>query len=699
MSASILPLFPSFQNKIRKNRPTRARSENLPGEGLFRPAFSLWPGLLCLPLLFGLAAPTAAQQQALNLSGGDALAPPSASDPVVTVTRVPSLGGIVDESNLSLNFVVTANPAPSSSLSVTLSVTATHTAATPTPSGTGTVTVTVPTSGSVTHTVGIVDDSNVETDGTVTVTVNSGTGYTVGNPSSTMVSVEDDDLPPATLALTPTQVQAGSLDGATITLNPDNATFFAAGGSGSTDGLNPVTSYVNSADLVNQRIPNTAVRLSATGLAFVTLSGAPAGLTIASGRLLARQTGVRSTRGVSQYRPAEITLAYSGSAITADDPVTVTVDNNLLRLNDGEGGKPPDLSADFTIKAATQSTPVAQFASGSSSAAESAGTQNVTVNLSPAPSANITVNYSLSGTATRDADYTISGVTSNNGSVSVGGGDTSVNIPVAIADDSADETSETLILTLTNGTGYNVGNANAHTLTITDDDGGGDGGGGGGTGGGGGGGGDDDPSEVTLSVAPNPVVEGEDITVTVGLSRLVSIAVTIPLVLTAGTAEAGDYDALASIVIDANEPNAMGVIATTKDDDRDDETFTVTLGTLPAGLAAGAQATAQVTIADATVTSIESPAEEIPTAFALEQNYPNPFNPTTTIAFALDKTQHVTLAVYDLLGQEVQVLVDAVRPAARYRVPFDATDLASGTYLYVLRTETQTAVKTMALLK
>ncbi len=342
-------------------------------------------------------------------------------------------------------------------------------------------------------------------------------------------------------------------------------------------------------------------------------------------------------------------------------------------------------------------TPVANFASASASAAESAGTQNATINFSPAPSAAITVNYSLSGAATLGADYTISGVTSSNGTVSVNGGDTSVNIPVAITDDSADEPNETLILTLTNGTGYDVGGANAHTLTIADND--DDGGGTGGGGGGGGTGGGDDPSEVTLSVAPNPVVEGEEITVTVSLSRLVASAVTIPLVLTAETAEAEDYGALASIVVEANQPSGTGAITTTKDDDKDDETFTVALGTLPSGLEAGAPASAQVTITNAIVTSIESPADEIPTAFALEQNYPNPFNPTTTIAFALDKTQHVTLSVYDLLGQEVQVLVDGVRPAARYRIPFDATDLASGTYLYVLRTEEQVAVKTMALLK
>ncbi len=435
-----------------------------------------------------------------------------------------------------------------------------------------------------------------------------------------------------------------------------------------------------------------------------------------------------STAGSSDYASLSGSLNIAQGQTSGNITVTITDDaldegaeTLILDLTDGADydlGATPQTTITIADDDETAppppppppATPVASFASASASAAESAGTQNVTVNLNPAPPANITLNYTLSGTATRDADYSISGVTSNSGTANVSGGDTSVNIPVAIADDSADEPSETVILTLTSGTGYDVGGANVHTLTITDnDDAGGGGGGGGGTGGGGGdgdgdggtGGGDDDEaSRVTLSVSPNPVVEGEEITVTVGLSRLVASDIDIPLILTPGDAEAGDYGALASIVIAANDPNGMGVIATMADEDLDDETFTVALGTLPSGLEAGAQASVQVTITDATgVTSIESLGGEIPEAFALEQNYPNPFNPTTTIEFALDKTQRVTLSVYDLLGQEVQVLVNGVRPAARYRVPFDATELASGTYLYVLRTEEQVAVKTMALLK
>jgi hypothetical protein len=98
------------------------------------------------------------------------------------------------------------------------------------------------------------------------------------------------------------------------------------------------------------------------------------------------------------------------------------------------------------------------------------------------------------------------------------------------------------------------------------------------------------------------------------------------------------------------------------------------------------------------VTDVE-PTGETPTQVALSQNYPNPFNPTTTIEFALDRAQDVRLAVYDLLGREVAVLVDGQQPAGTFRATFDATELASGLYLYRLQTATGTVTRTMTLLK
>ena len=96
---------------------------------------------------------------------------------------------------------------------------------------------------------------------------------------------------------------------------------------------------------------------------------------------------------------------------------------------------------------------------------------NVRLNLNPAPTGTITVNYTLSGSATRGTDYTISGGSGASRTVSVPGGSTFVNIPVVITNDNAQESNETIVLTLNTGSGYNVGTTNAvHTRTITDDD-------------------------------------------------------------------------------------------------------------------------------------------------------------------------------------------------------------------------------------
>ena len=92
---------------------------------------------------------------------------------------------------------------------------------------------------------------------------------------------------------------------------------------------------------------------------------------------------------------------------------------------------------------------------------------------------------------------------------------------------------------------------------------------------------------VSLSATPNPVDEGAAVTVTATLATAMAEAVTIPLTVTRGTSEDGDHGSLASITIPAGGTSATGTISTTDDADGDDETFTVALGSLPSGLAAG----------------------------------------------------------------------------------------------------------------
>ena len=206
-------------------------------------------------------------------------------------------------------------------------------------------------------------------------------------------------------------------------------------------------------------------------------------------------------------------------------------------------------------------------------------------------------------------------------------------------------------------------------------------------------------ASVTLSASPNPVAEGDSVTITVTPSQLLSSDVTVPLLLTAGTAEAEDYSALASIVIEGNEPNGTGMIRARKDVDMDDETFTVSLGTLPSSVVAGTPASVEITIMDVGTVSAEADGQELPDAFALEQNYPNPFNPSTAIEYALPEAAHVVIEVFDATGRSAGVLVDGVRPAGRHSAHFEAGSLPSGLYVYRMHAGGQTIVRKMTLVR
>jgi hypothetical protein len=75
---------------------------------------------------------------------------------------------------------------------------------------------------------------------------------------------------------------------------------------------------------------------------------------------------------------------------------------------------------------------------------------------------------------------------------------------------------------------------------------------------------------------------------------------------------------------------------------------------------------------------------EIPKRFSLEQNYPNPFNPETKIRYSVTKSSFISIKVYDILGREVAVPVNAVQSAGIYEVSFDGSSLSTGVYFYRL---------------
>jgi hypothetical protein len=88
-----------------------------------------------------------------------------------------------------------------------------------------------------------------------------------------------------------------------------------------------------------------------------------------------------------------------------------------------------------------------------------------------------------------------------------------------------------------------------------------------------------------------------------------------------------------------------------------------------------------------------------PLTFALEQNYPNPFNPSTSIKYSVPENGFVKLSVYNLVGEEVSVLVNETVDAGFYEATFNAANLPSGTYFYRLQVGTKVETKKMILLK
>ncbi len=109
--------------------------------------------------------------------------------------------------------------------------------------------------------------------------------------------------------------------------------------------------------------------------------------------------------------------------------------------------------------------------------------------------------------------------------------------------------------------------------------------------------------------------------------------------------------------------------------------------------------------ADVTLTDVKE-TEKSPIVFELHQNYPNPFNPSTTIKYSIPvdalspvEGHHVSLKIYDILGNEVSQLVNKHQPQGFYEVEFDGSNLSSGLYIYRIRTKNFIGSKKMLLIK
>ncbi len=100
-----------------------------------------------------------------------------------------------------------------------------------------------------------------------------------------------------------------------------------------------------------------------------------------------------------------------------------------------------------------------------------------------------------------------------------------------------------------------------------------------------------------------------------------------------------------------------------------------------------------------TATTVSSEYQTFPSAYRLHQNYPNPFNPGTIIRYDVPEPTHVTLEIFNSLGQLVAILVDRDKSPGSYEVAFDGTGLPSGVYVYRIRAGAHSEVRQMILVK
>jgi hypothetical protein len=102
---------------------------------------------------------------------------------------------------------------------------------------------------------------------------------------------------------------------------------------------------------------------------------------------------------------------------------------------------------------------------------------------------------------------------------------------------------------------------------------------------------------------------------------------------------------------------------------------------------------------DPLASGVESAGGDIPSEFTLSQNYPNPFNPTTRFEYSVPKSTHVSLKVFNALGQEVATIFDGEQLAGKYIATFDGKGLPSGVYYYRLQADGVSLTQKLVLMK
>ena len=421
--------------------------------------------------------------------------PAPAATPEISIA---SAGDVTEGSDAS--FTISANPTPSAALSVSVTVLQSGDYG----ATTGAQTVTIPTSGSYTLTVSTTNDSADEADGSVTATLNTGTGYTVSTSNgAATVAVSDDDVPEISIA-SAGDVTEGSDASFTISANPTpsaalsvSVTVSQSGDYGATTGAQTVTiptsgSYTLTVSTTNDSADEadgsvTATLNTGTGYTVSTSNGAATVVVSDDDDLPPQQTeqtcnlpadaitvsevtGWRDEHNAAthQSRWNRVLEALGEDTGSGETSMTAAQARDIKsQINNSRWDRTArtlealEQCAGSTDADSQQTTPEISIAAGGGVTEGSDASFTITANPTPSAALSVSVTVSQSG------DF---GVTTGARTVSIPTGG-SYTLTVATSGDSADEADGSVTATLNTGTGYTVSSSNgAATVAVSDDD-------------------------------------------------------------------------------------------------------------------------------------------------------------------------------------------------------------------------------------
>ena len=523
--------------------------------------------------------------------------PPPTADPVITIS-----GGSGITEGGAASFTISANPAPTSAITVNIGVSQTGDFG-----ATGAATVSV-SGATTTYTIATSDDQVDEADGSVTATVQSGTGYTVGAASTATVAVSDDDYPTAPLVqaedplvkyatliqsfydrITDRATHGDDASGgwnkrflkamghpeyvnypqAAVTVQ-DARDRWQNGANTSWDGTVEAIQYKLDYDAGTVNPPATSdpeitisggAGITEGGTASFTITASPAPASPITVNIGVSQSGSWGASGAATVSVNSATTTYT--IATSDDQVD-EADGSVTATVQAGTGYTVGTASTATVTVADDDVPppaTPEITISGGSGITEGGSATFTISASPAPASAITVNIGVSETGDWDAT----------GAVTVSVNSATTTYTIATSDDQVDEADGSVTATVQAGNGYTVGTASTATVTVADDD----------------------VPEITIS-GGSGITEGGTASFTISASPVPASAITVNI----GVSESGSWGASGPATISVSEATTTYTIATS--DDQVDEADGSVTATVQAGngYTIGTASTATVTVAD-----------------------------------------------------------------------------------------------------